>query len=115
MTIILPLLAASLIGAAPPRDAAESLTHSERRLRACLSTHASDGHRTIEAAVLATRAACKPQIDALRDERVIAATAGLEPAAAQAVTQRVTRELNAEIAQAIANFTGLPLSHAQNR
>ena len=116
MTIILPLLAAALLDAAPRVDAAEeSVTLAERRLRACLSANASGGHSTIEAAVLSTRAACKPQIDAARDQRIIAATAGLDPAASQAVTQRVTRELNNEIAHAIANFSGLPLPYAPDR
>ena len=115
-TIALSLLAALAVSAAPPVAAAasEKSVQAERRLRACLSTHASHGAATIEAAVLATRAACKPQIDAARDVRIIEATAGLDPQAAQVVAQRVTRTHNNEIAQAIATFSGLPTSHAHH-
>ena len=116
-TLIMPLLAACAIAAAPPVAAAgdESTTQAERRLRACLSTHASDGHGTIEAAVLSTRAACAPQINKVRDARILAATAGLDAEAALVVERRVTRELNNEVAHAIANFSGLPVSHAHHR
>ena len=70
------------VAAAPPLEAdSESATQAERRLRACVSANAS-GHGTIEAAILHTRAACKPQINDLRDVRIIAVTSGLEPDAA---------------------------------
>ena len=114
-TALLPLLALAAISAAPPLEAAsESQTQAERRLRACLTTHASGAGPSLEAAILATRAACKPQIDAVRDVRIIEATAGLAPDAARVVEQRVTRELNNEIAHAIANFSGLSESHAHH-
>ena len=114
-TILLPLAAAFMGSAAPPLEVSdESTIHADRRLRACLSTHASDGHATIEAAVAATRAACKRQIDDARDVRIIQTTAGLDPQAAQVVAQRVTRELNTEIAKALATCSGLPLPHAHD-
>ena len=115
--VILPLLALAAISAAPPLEAAadESTTQAERRLRACLSTHASGGAATVEAAVLATRTACKPQIDKALDQRVLSATAGLEPEEAQVVTRRVTREFNNEVAFAIADFAGFSTTHAQHQ
>jgi len=114
--LILPLLALGAIAAAPPPEGAqESTTQAERRLRACLSSNASGAHRTIEAAILSTRAACKPQIDDALDARIIAATAGLEPDAAQVVQRRLTTKLNNEVAHAIANFSGLPAPHADHR
>ncbi|MXO75384.1 hypothetical protein GRI40_09180 [Altererythrobacter aerius] len=112
----LSLLALGAVAAAPPLEAVsgESLTQAERRLRACLSANASGGHATLEAAVLSTRVACKPQIDGARDARIVAATAGLGPDEAQAIARRVTRELNNEIAHAIANFSGLSAHHAHH-
>ncbi|MGX7951154.1 hypothetical protein ACWPM1_01200 [Tsuneonella sp. HG249] len=113
-TLILPLIALGAVAAAPPLEAdSESATQAERRLRACVSANAS-GHGTIEAAILHTRAACKPQINDLRDVRIIAVTSGLEPDAARVAEQRVTRELNNEIAHAIANFSGLAAPHAHD-
>lgn len=114
-TALLPLLALAAISAAPPLEAAsESQTLAERRLRACLTTHASGAGPSLEAAILATRAACKPQIDDLRDVRVIEATAGLDPDAARVVERRVTRDLNNEIAHAIADFAGFSTTHAHH-
>lgn len=115
--VLLPLLALAAISAAPPVEAAadESTTQAERRLRACLSTHASGGSATVEAAVLATRAACKPQIDDLRDQRILAATVGIDPEEFEVVARRVTRELNNEIAFAIADFAGFSTTHAHHQ
>jgi hypothetical protein len=113
--LMLPLLASFAIAAAPPLEAdAESATLAERRLRACLSTNATGGHTTLEAAVLSARVACKPQINDVRDVRIIAATAGLAPDAARVVERRLTRQLNDEVAHAIANFSGLPVPHAHH-
>lgn len=112
-TIILPFFAL-LAGAAaaPPLDGNEGQVLGERRLRACLA--ANSGQGTLEAAVAAARAACASQIRNVRDQRVVDATAGLAPEAALVVERRVTRALNNEIAQAVANFTGLPLPHAHD-
>lgn len=113
--IVLPLIALGAVSAAPPQAAeGEGTTQAERRLRACLSASAGDERAAFEEALLSARAACKRQIDDVRDMRIIAATAGLEPEAARVIDQRVARQLNNEIAHAVAHFTGLPVSHAQD-
>ncbi len=112
--LILPLTALLTVAAAPPLDADEGLVQAERRLRACLAASSGDGQGTLEAAVVSARSACLTQIRAVRDQRVIDATAGLAPEAAVVVERRVTRALNNEIAQAIANFSGLPVPHAHH-
>jgi hypothetical protein len=114
-TLILGLAALFGVSAAPPPEGGrESTTQAERRLRACLVTH-SGGQATLEAALLAARSACKSQIESLLDIRIIHATAGLEYGAARVVERRVTGALNQEIALAVANFTRLPATNAQNR
>ena len=108
MRLLLAL--AALAFAAPaladdlPADLAES------RLRGCLLAGASGtGQTQLEAAVIQTRAYCGAQINRVRDIRVAAATKGLEGNDAEAAKTRAIRELNAEIAQAVGNFTGLQL------
>lgn len=113
-TIILSLAAVLAVSSAPPVDpSGERTTHADRRLRACLSASAGDGHTALETAILAARAACKSQIDTVRDARILAATAGLESAAVPVVERRVTRQLDAEIARAVATFAGLPPPNTQ--
>jgi len=83
---------------------------AERRLRACLVSGSAGAPRTtLAAAVSAVRSLCTPQIKTLRNIRVAAATANLAEPEASEVAKHAERELNTEIAYAIANFTGLPL------
>jgi hypothetical protein len=103
---LLPL--AALVFAAPaladdlPADLAES------RLRGCLLAGSSGtGQTQLEAAVIQVRAYCGAQIRRVQDQRVEAATQGLSGNEAEAAKTRATRALNAEIAQAVANFSGL--------
>jgi hypothetical protein len=112
--LTLPLLAAVTIGAAPPKPDGEGLVLAERRLRACLEAHASPRHGALDAAIAAARTACRPQIENLRDVRILEATAGLEHAEAEIVERRVTRKLNNEIAFAVASHTGLPAPDAHD-
>ena len=110
--ILLPLIAACTVAGAPPIEpGSESQVLAERRLRACLWAHRSR-QADLTAATIAVRAACKPQIDDVRDVRVHHASAGLAPEQAQIIERRVTRRLGDEIAVAVANLNGLP--HAQN-
>ncbi len=85
-----------------PADLAES------RLRGCLLAGASGtGQTQLEAAVIQVRAFCTPQISRVQGHRVAAATRGLTGNAAESAKTRAIRDLNAEIAQAVANFSGL--------
>lgn len=94
---------------------APSTTHAspeaelaEQRLRGCLLAGASAAPRSgLEAAVIAVRSFCAPQIKRVREDRVDTATQGLKGDAAKAAEVRAIRTLNDEIALAIANFTGL--------
>ena len=61
----------------------------------------------LEAAVIQTRAYCGAQINRVQRQRVAAATNGLKGNEAEAAKTRAIRALNAEIAQAVANFSGL--------
>lgn len=112
--LFLPLVAGLAVAAAPPETDGEGQVLAERRLRACLSANGAGGQTTFDGALQAARAACRPQINALRDVRVIHATAGLEPAAARVVERRVTIALNNEIAHAVADFSGMPVPHAHH-
>ena len=81
---------------------------AESRLRGCLLAGASGtGQSQLEAAVIQTRAYCGAQINRVQRQRVAAATAGLKGNDAEAAKTRAIRALNAEIAQAVANFSGL--------
>lgn len=83
---------------------------AESRLRGCLLAGSSaTGQTQLEAAVIQARAYCGAQINRVRDMRVAAATKGLDGNDAEGAKTRATRELNDEIAQAVANFTGLQL------
>ena len=85
-----------------PADLAES------RLRGCLLAGASStGQTQLEAAVIQVRAYCGAQINRVRDQRVAAAAKGLKGDEAQAAKARAIRALDTEIAQAVANFSGL--------
>jgi hypothetical protein len=106
--LALPLALAALSFAAPaladdlPSDLAES------RLRGCLLAGASGtGQTQLAAAVIQVRAFCGAQINRVQRQRVAAATDGLKGDAAEAARTRAIRALNAEIAQAVANFSGL--------
>ncbi|QDM41118.1 hypothetical protein [Altererythrobacter sp. TH136] len=81
---------------------------AESRLRGCLLAGASGtGQTQLEAAVIQTRAYCGAQIGRVQALRIAAATRGLSGNDAQAAKTRAIRDLNTEIAQAVANFTGL--------
>lgn len=85
-----------------PPDLAES------RLRGCLLAGASAAPATnLQSAVVSVRSFCGAQIKRVRTHRVDAATAGLDGEAAKRAAEKATRDLNNEIALAIANFTGL--------
>lgn len=113
-TAILTLFAVATTGAAPPNTGGEGEVLAERRLRACLEAHSSPRHPTLAAAIAAARTACRKQIEDLRDVRVLEATAGLEHAEGEIVERRVARKLNNEIAAAVANHTGLPVTDAHD-
>ena len=82
---------------------------AETRLRGCLLAGASsaDSIAGLEATIIRVRAYCGTQINRVRDQRVATATADLKGKAAQSARSRAIRALNAEIAQAVANFSGL--------
>ncbi len=104
---LVALLAASLLA---PQFAVADETQVEPRLRGCLLTGASSAPKTsLSAALQSTRAFCGPQIKAVARQRVEAATAGLNGEAAEEAEKRAIRDLNNEIAYAVANFTGLTL------
>ena len=110
LKITLPLALAALSFAAPaiaddlPADLAES------RLRGCLLVGSSStGQSQLEAAVIQVRAYCGAQINRVREQRVATATHSLKGNDAEVAKDRAIRALNAEIAQAVANFTGLTL------
>ena len=87
-----------------PADLAES------RLRGCLLAGASGtGQTQLEAAVIQVRAYCGAQIRRVQDQRVKAAAQGLSGNEAEVAKTRAIRALNTEIAQAVANFSGLQL------
>ena len=93
-----------------PTSAQEVLSpqQAETRLRGCLQSGSAGAPRTgLYASVAAVRALCKPQIDRVAEDRVAAATQGLTDEDAERAEKRVVRQLNDEIAYAIANFTGL--------
>jgi len=91
-------------------DDTMGIDQAESRLRACLiAGSASTGQNRLEAAVIQARAYCGAQIKRVRDLRVAAATRGLEGHEADEAKDRAIRQLNSEIAQAVANFTGLTL------
>ena len=97
-------LAAPALADDVPPDLAES------RLRGCLMVGSSStGQTQLEAAVIQVRAYCGAQIRRVQDQRVKAATQGLSASEAEAARTRAIRALNAEIAQAVANFTGLQI------
>jgi hypothetical protein len=104
-----PFFAAALMVAAGA-FASEDGTgqQAEDRLRGCLLAGSSAAPRTsLAAALQSTRAFCRPQINALAQERTTTATAGLDGVAAEDVRKQTLRQLNNEIAYAVANFTGL--------
>jgi hypothetical protein len=85
-----------------PADLAQS------RLRGCLLAGSSGtGQTQLEAAVIQVRAYCGAQIRRVQEQRVTAATRGLSGNDAEAARTRAIRALNTEIAQAVANFSGL--------
>jgi hypothetical protein len=97
----LALAAPALADDVPP-DLAES------RLRGCLLVgSASTGQTQLEAAVIQVRAYCGVQIRRVQEQRVKAAAEGLSGNDAETAKTRAIRALNTEIAQAVANFSGL--------
>ncbi len=107
---ILAGFAALLMAAPAVAEEAISQDLAESRLRGCLlAGSSSTGQSQLEAAVIQVRAYCGAQINRVRDMRVAVATKGLKGNAAEDAKTRAIRALNAEIAQAVANFTGLQL------
>ncbi|MEZ5683445.1 hypothetical protein [Novosphingobium sp.] len=81
---------------------------AESRLRGCLLAGSSAVSRPdLQGAVIQVRAFCGAQINRVRDLRVAAAKQGLKDADAREAEDRAIRALNQEIAEAVANFTGL--------
>ncbi len=108
--LALSLALAAGLASSPTLSAQEALSpqQAETRLRGCLQSGSAGAPRTgLRAAVVAVRALCKPQIDRVADDRVASATTGLTDDDAEQAKQRAIRQLNDEIALAIANFTGL--------
>ena len=107
-SIAAALMALALAAPAAANDAlAKDL--AETRLRGCLLAGASSAETTggLQATIIRVRAYCGAQINRAREMRVLAATANLSGEEARAAKARVIRELNNEIAHAIANFSGL--------
>ncbi|HTJ10182.1 MAG TPA: hypothetical protein VL393_10900 [Candidatus Binataceae bacterium] len=105
-----PLITALALAAfASPAIAGDFASDSaESRLRGCLlAGSTTSSQATLEAKVIEVRAFCGAQINRVRDQR----TAGLSGDAKSSAV----RKLNTEIAQAIANFSGLKLDDAQDR
>lgn len=99
--IIAALAAASLSVPAFADDLPTDL--AESRLRGCLLAGASSpGQSDLRTKVIEVRAFCGAQIKRVRENRVAAASGSEAKAEA-------TRQLDAEIAQAVANFSGLTL------
>lgn len=109
--LALPLVAlAATLPTTAPANASPEAELAEQRLRGCLLAGASAAPSSgLEAAVIAVRSFCAPQIKRVREDRVRSATEGLKGDAAKAAEDRAIRALNDEIALAIANFTGLTL------
>ena len=104
----MPLFA--ILALATPATAQQALPpqQAEARLRGCLQAGAAGAPWTgLREALVAVRTLCTPQIERVRANRVAAATQGLTEEDAARAEKRATRELNDEIALAIANFTGL--------
>ena len=75
---------------------------AEGRLRGCLLASAtSPGQTDLAAKVIEARAFCGAQIKRVRDQRIAAASSSDAKA-------EIARNLDAEIARAVANFSGLP-------
>jgi hypothetical protein len=121
MTRSILLGLALLAAAAAPLAAQDDLSDEallERRLRACLVSGSAGAPRdSLLAAVVAVRSLCYTQINRVRDFRwrEIEGSYGLPDArltlaeqdALEQARDAAERRLNDEIAQAIANFTGL--------
>jgi hypothetical protein len=107
---LLTILAALALAAPAVAEDPVPLDLAESRLRGCLLAGASSAEPAagVQATIIRVRAYCGAQINRAREMRVLAATASLSGEAARKAKARVTRELNAEIAHAIANFSGLP-------
>ncbi len=104
--IIVALTALALAAPAVADDIPADL--AESRLRGCLLAGSSGtGQKKLEGAVIQVRAYCGAQIRRVQDQRVKAATQGLSGNEAEAAKTRAIRALNTEIAQAVANFSGI--------
>ena len=106
LTRVLTLTALTFASPALADDVPPDL--AESRLRGCLLAGSSGtGQTQLEAAVIQVRAYCGAQIRRVQDQRVKAASQGLSGNEAEAARTRAIRALNIEIAQAVANFSGL--------
>lgn len=101
-------LLGSALGTAAMATDAQDHDAVEARLRGCVAAGAASAPKTALAnAVQHDRALCGPQITDLAEIRAGVAAAGLSGEAAEEAKARALRELNNEIAFAVANFTGL--------
>lgn len=102
------LLATALLGSVAHASDADRQDSAEKRLRGCIAAGASTAPKaSLASAVQHVRTFCGPQIGNLVEFRVSGATEGLSDAEAEEAKARTIRELNNEIAYAVANFTGL--------
>ena len=104
----LAVLAALALAAPALADDSLADDLAESRLRGCLLAGASGtGQTQLEAAVIQVRAFCGAQINRVQRQRVAVATRGLSGNEAEAAKTKAIAALNGEIAQAVANFSGL--------
>ena len=102
------LLATALLGSVAHASDADRQESAEKRLRGCIAAGASTAPKaSLANAIQHVRAFCGPQIGDVAEIRVSEATEGLSGEEAEEARVRTIRELNNEIAFAIANFTGL--------
>jgi hypothetical protein len=108
----LGILTFSMMLLAMPAVASDTTTSehdlAEKRLRGCLAAGAASAPKTdLASALQSTRAFCGPQIADLAAIRTREASRGLSGEPADEARKQALRELNNEIAYAVANFTGL--------
>jgi hypothetical protein len=108
MKRLMLLLSAALAASVTVLASATDNTRAEERLRGCLSAGSiNHPHTELLAAIVAVRALCGVEIKRVRTERVTRARKGLVGRQAERAERQAIRNLNDEIAVAIANFTGL--------
>ncbi len=102
------VMSAALLSSAALAADAHDHDAVEKRLRGCIAAGAASAPKTsLAPAVQHVRALCGPQIADLADIRAHAASVGLSGEAAEEARSKALRQLNNEIAFAVANFTGL--------